>query len=144
MNNGIRKMKKVLILNGVNLGKLGTREVDVYGNQTFENYYQNLILMFPQLEIDFFQSNHVDCLVEKILDSDIYDGIIINPGAFTHTSIVLADAIKSTSTPVVEVHISNLFGREQFRKNSMIAAACIGSISGFGLKSYELALYYFL
>ncbi|HPE40871.1 MAG TPA: type II 3-dehydroquinate dehydratase [Bacteroidales bacterium] len=137
-------MKKVLILNGVNLGKLGTREVDIYGHQTFENYYQTLTLMFPQLDLDYFQSNQVDCLVEKILDSDIYDGIIINPGAFTHTSIVLADAIKSTSTPVVEVHISNLFGREQFRKNSMIASSCVGSISGFGLKSYELALYFFL
>jgi len=139
-----KKMKKVLILNGVNLGKLGTREVDIYGHQTFENYYQTLTLMFPQLDLDYFQSNQVDCLVEKILDSDIYDGIIINPGAFTHTSIVLADAIKSTSTPVVEVHISNLFGREQFRKNSMIASSCVGSISGFGLKSYELALYFFL
>lgn len=136
-------MKKILILNGVNLGLLGSREVDIYGHQTFESYFKDLQENFPQMELHYFQTDHLEELVQKILKSNELDGIILNPGAFTHTSIVLADAIKAVKTPIIEVHISNLFGREQYRKNSMISGACIGSISGFGLKSYKIALNYF-
>lgn len=136
-------MKKILILNGVNLGLLGTREVDVYGHQSFETYFKDLQENFPQLELHYFQTDHLEELVQKIIKSNDFDGIVLNPGAYTHTAIVLADAIKAVKTPVIEVHISNLFGREQYRKHSMISGACIGSISGFGLKSYKIALNYF-
>jgi len=144
MNNEKYKMKKILILNGVNLGLLGTREVDVYGHQSFETFFNDLQKAFPQFELHYFQSDILAELVQKITRSGEFDGIIINPGAYTHTAIVLADAIKAVKTPVIEVHISNLFGREQYRKNSMISGACIGSVSGFGLKSYKIALNYFV
>ncbi len=137
-------MKRIIIINGVNLGELGTREVSLYGNITFEAYLQILKAKFPQIEIDFYQTDQLGDLVEKILQSKGFDGIILNPGAYTHTSIVVADAIKAISVPVVEVHISNVSSREQFRKNSFIAGACLGSVSGFGLKSYEMAINYFL
>jgi len=136
-------MKKILILNGVNLGLLGTREVDVYGHQSFDSYFNELQKAFPQFELQYYQTDQMEELVQKITKSNILDGIILNPGAFTHTSVVLADAIKAVKTPVIEVYISNLFGREQYRKNSMISGACIGSISGFGLKSYKMALNFF-
>ncbi|MEG1555300.1 MAG: type II 3-dehydroquinate dehydratase [Bacteroidales bacterium] len=134
--------KKIVILNGVNLGELGTREVDVYGAMSFENYFLKLKTTFPELNLSYRQTNRVDELVEIILSKQ-YDGIVLNPGAYTHTSLVIADAIKAVETPVIEVHISNLFGRENYRKNSMIASCCIGCVSGFGLRSYELSLYYF-
>jgi len=137
-------MKKVLIINGVNLGELGTREIQIYGSQSFDAYLDQLRSQFSDIQIDFFQSDSLEEIVKKLLNAKHYDGIIINPGAYTHTSIVIADAIKAISVPVVEVHISNLFGREQYRKNSFILAACIGSISGFGYKSYKLAITYFL
>lgn len=136
-------MKKILILNGVNLGLLGTREVDIYGHQSFDSYFNELQKAFPQFELQYYQTDQLDELVQKITKSNLFDGIILNPGAFTHTSVVLADAIKAVKTPIIEVHISNLFGREQYRKNSMISGACIGSISGFGLKSYKMALNFF-
>lgn len=136
-------MKKILILNGVNLGLLGTREVDIYGHQSFDSYFNELQKAFPQFELHYYQTDQLEELVQKITKSNNLDGIILNPGAFTHTSVVLADAIKAVKTPVIEVHISNLFGREQYRKNSMISGACIGSISGFGLKSYKMALNFF-
>jgi 3-dehydroquinate dehydratase-2 len=136
-------MKKILILNGVNLGLLGTREVDVYGHQSFESYFVELQNEFSKLELHYFQTDSLEDLVQKITKSEEFDGIILNPGAYTHTAIVLSDAIKAVKTPVIEVHISNLFGREQYRKNSMISGACIGSISGFGLKSYKIALNFF-
>jgi 3-dehydroquinate dehydratase II len=137
-------MKKILILNGVNLGELGTREVNVYGSQSFDSFFQEMVQQFPEIDLHFFQSDSLSEIVKKILQSKDFDGIILNPGAYTHTSVVLADAIKSVSVPIVEVHISNVFGREQFRKQSFIASACLGSISGFGLKSYKIALFYFL
>lgn len=137
-------MKKILILNGVNLGTLGTREVDIYGYQSFNDYFKHLKLRFQQLELYYFQTDQLGDLVEHILKAKDFDGVVINPGAFTHTAIVIADAIKAIKTPVVEVHISNLFAREQFRRNSMIGSSCVGSISGFGMKSYELALNYFV
>lgn len=136
-------MKKIIIINGVNLGELGNREPDWYGNSSFEEYLKELRADFPELEIDYFQSNSLDILVDKILSSKNYDGIVLNPGAFTHTSIVLADAIKAISVPVVEVHISNVAKREKLRKESFISAAVIGTITGFGLKSYRLALVFF-
>ncbi len=136
-------MKKVLIINGVNLGELGTREIQIYGSQTFDAYLNELRQQFSNIHIDFVQTDSLQELVNQLLNAKHYDGIILNPGAYTHTSIVIADAIKSISVPVVEVHISNLFGREQYRKNSFISAACIGSISGFGYKSYKLGINYF-
>ncbi|MBP1673753.1 MAG: 3-dehydroquinate dehydratase [Bacteroidetes bacterium] len=137
-------MKKVLIINGVNLGELGTREIQIYGSQSFDAYLNELRTQFSGVQIDFFQSDSSEEIVKQLLNSKHYDGIILNPGAYTHTSIVIADAIKAISVPVIEVHISNLFGREQYRKNSFISAACIGSISGFGYKSYKLGINYFL
>ena len=136
-------MKKIIIINGVNLGELGNREPDWYGNSSFEEYLKKLRADFPELEIDYFQSNSLDLLVDKILSSKNYDGIVLNPGAFTHTSIVLADAIKAISVPVVEVHISNVAKREKLRRESFLSAAVIGTITGFGLKSYRLALDFF-
>ncbi|MEG2070455.1 MAG: type II 3-dehydroquinate dehydratase, partial [Bacteroidales bacterium] len=105
-------------------------------------YFLKLKTTFPELNLSYRQTNRVDELVEIILSKQ-YDGIVLNPGAYTHTSLVIADAIKAVETPVIEVHISNLFGRENYRKNSMIASCCIGCVSGFGLRSYELSLYYF-
>jgi len=142
--NKKKVMKNVLIINGVNLGELGTREIQIYGSQSFDAYLNELRLHFSNIHIDFVQTDSLEDLVKQLLKAKQYDGIILNPGAFTHTSIVIADAIKAISVPVVEVHISNLFGREQYRKNSMISGACIGFISGFGYKSYKLAINYFL
>jgi 3-dehydroquinate dehydratase-2 len=133
-------MKKIAIVNGVNLGELGTRETDVYGYTDFQTYLTLLKQRFPEVELLYFQSNKVDELAEFMLRHKNCDGIILNPGAFTHTSVVLADTVAAVAAKVVEVHISNLFGRENFRKNSLIAAKCCGSICGFGLAGYEMAL----
>lgn len=132
--------KKILILNGVNLGKLGTREVNIYGHLDFSTYFNELIEKFPEFQLEYHQTDLLDDMVQTLLNARHYDGIILNPGAYTHTAIVLSDTIKAIPTKVIEVHISNIFEREQFRRNSMIASACAGSISGFGLKGYELAL----
>ena len=135
---------KILILNGVNLGCLGTREVDVYGNVSFEEYFTELQKKHPDVELAYFQSDDVAEIVDHILNAADFNGIILNPGAYTHTSIVLADAVKAVKPPVVEVHISNLFSREQYRRKSCLSSCCSGFISGFGLKGYELALQYFI
>jgi len=135
-------MKKIVIINGVNLGALGTREVDVYGHTDFHTYLDTLKQRFPNIELLYFQSNNEGELVDFMLQHKQCDGIILNPGAFTHTSVILADTIAAVSAKVVEVHISNLFGRENFRKNSLIASKCCGSICGFGLSGYEMALYF--
>ena len=135
---------KLLIINGVNLGCLGTREVNVYGSVSFEEYLDGLRKCYPQVEFEFFQSDHVGELAERISKAQGMHGIILNAGAYTHTSVVLADAVRAVSCPVVEVHISNLFGREQYRRNSILSAACAGFISGFGLRSYDLAVESFL
>jgi 3-dehydroquinate dehydratase-2 len=137
-------MKKIVIINGVNLGELGTREVNVYGHTDFNSYLDMLKQKYPDVELTCFQSNKVDEMADFMLQHKHCDGMILNPGAFTHTSVVLADTIAAIATKVVEVHISNLFGRENFRKNSLIASKCCGSICGFGLKSYELALIYLI
>ncbi len=136
-------MKKIAIINGVNLSVLGTREVAIYGNTSFDEFLPSLQNKFPQLHIDYFCSNSLDEIVSFMHQCSQYDGIILNPGAYTHTAIVLADAIKSIAVPVIEVHISNVMAREPYRKNSMIAAHCRGSLSGFGLHGYALALPFF-
>ncbi|MDR1624718.1 MAG: type II 3-dehydroquinate dehydratase [Tannerellaceae bacterium] len=134
-------MKKFQIINGPNLNLLGKREPAVYGNTSFEAYLEVLRKQYPSCEIDCYQSNVEGELINKIHEAGFsYDGIILNAGAYTHTSVALHDAIKAIESPVVEVHISNVHTREEFRHHSMISAACKGVIAGFGLKSYELAL----
>ncbi|TAG01581.1 MAG: type II 3-dehydroquinate dehydratase [Cytophagia bacterium] len=136
---------KILIINGVNLNLLGTRETSIYGNQTFEQYFEELKNIFPQFELVYFQSNVEGFLVDKLHEVGFsYRGIVLNAGAYTHTSIALADAISAINTPVVEVHISNIYKRETFRHKSFLTAYCEGIVSGFGLKSYAMALHYFL
>lgn len=134
---------RISIINGVNLSQLGTREVNIYGSQTFEEYFEQLRQNFPEVELSYFQSDKIEELVDALRKGQNYDGIIMNPGAYTHTAIVLADAVRSISTPVIEVHISNLFGRELYRRRSVISAHCAGFISGFGLQGYELAIRHF-
>lgn len=134
-------MKKILILNGPNLNLLGKREPEIYGSQTFEDFFTQLKTQFPSLELHYYQSNVEGELINKIHEVGFsYDGIILNAGAYTHTSVALGDAIKGITTPVIEVHISNTFGREAFRHQSYISPNAKGVILGFGMKSYELAL----
>ncbi len=136
---------KVIIINGPNLNLLGTRETDVYGTQTFEEYFNSLKNKYSSLELEYYQSNLEGELINKLHEVGFsYDGLILNAGGYTHTSVALRDAIASIKTPVIEVHISNIFAREQFRHNSLIAPKCIGSISGFGLDSYRLAVESFM
>lgn len=132
---------KIAIINGPNLNLLGKRQTDIYGTTSFDSYLAELILKFPNYEITFFQSNVEGELINKLHEIGFsYKAIIFNAGAYSHTSIALADAISSIQTPVIEVHISNVFAREEFRHVSYIGKHCVGSISGFGLKSYDLAL----
>lgn len=134
-------MKKIQIINGPNLNLLGKREPIVYGNRSFEDYLDTLRARYPECEIAYYQSNVEGELINKIHEVGFtYDGIILNAGAYTHTSIALHDAIKAVTTPVVEVHISNVHARESFRHVSMLSAACKGVILGFGLDSYRLAV----
>jgi 3-dehydroquinate dehydratase-2 len=136
---------KIIIINGPNLNLLGKREPEIYGNLTFDDYFQSLKTTFPQLELDYFQSNIEGELISKIQEVGfIYDGIILNAAAYTHTSIGIGDAIKAITTPVVEVHISNTFSRETFRHQSFISPNAKGIILGFGMESYKLALQSFL
>lgn len=136
---------KLLILNGPNLNLLGTREPDVYGSKTFEAFFEELRGDFPQVELDYFQSNEEGAIVTRLHDADgVYSGVVLNAAAYSHTSIAIADAIAAISVPVIEVHISNVFAREEFRRHSVIAPYCIGSISGFGLQSYSLAVRAFI
>ena len=138
-------MKKIQIINGPNLNLLGKREPTVYGNSSFEDYLDTLRARYPQCEIAYYQSNVEGEMINKIHEVGFtYDGIVLNAGAYTHTSIALHDAIKAVTTPVVEVHISNVHARESFRHVSMLSAACKGVILGFGLESYRLAVESFL
>lgn len=134
---------KILVINGVNLNMLGLREPEIYGGETMQDL-ENKISAYSKsigVEVDFFQSNFEGEIVEKIHSAmGTYDGAVINPGAFTHYSYAIHDAIKSVNVPFVEVHISNIYGREEFRHKSVTAAACVGQISGFGFKGYELAI----
>ncbi|MBQ6037830.1 MAG: type II 3-dehydroquinate dehydratase [Bacteroidaceae bacterium] len=132
---------KIQIINGPNLNLLGIREPSVYGNGSFEDYLEVLREHFPEVEIDYFQSNVEGELINKLHEVGFSaDGIVLNAGAYTHTSVALHDAIRAIQTPVVEVHISNVHAREEFRHKSMISAACKGVILGFGMDSYRLAI----
>jgi len=136
---------KIMIVNGPNLNLIGQREVDIYGNISFEQYLKKLRERYPQVTIDYFQSNIEGELVEAIQKTGfIYSGIILNAGGYTHTSVSLADVIRAISIPVVEVHISNIFARESFRHSSLTAAYAVGTISGFGMDSYRLAVEFLL
>lgn len=132
---------RVIIINGPNLNLLGQREPEVYGKETFEDYFTQLKLKYPTLALEYYQSNIEGELITKIQEVGFsYDGIILNAAAYTHTSIGIGDAVKAIATPVIEVHISNTFSREEFRHQSYISPNAKGVILGFGLKSYELAL----
>lgn len=134
-----------IIINGPNLNLLGKREPEVYGNIGFEDYLQELRNEFFNLTIDYFQSNVEGEIINKLHETGFnYDGIILNAGGYTHTSVSIADAITAICTPVIEVHISNIFKREDYRQISLIAKNCKGSISGFGLKGYKLAIQSFI
>lgn len=136
---------KILIVNGPNLNLLGVREPGIYGSESFECYLPTLQAKYPDVEIEYYQSNIEGEMINKMQEVGFtYDGIILNAGAYTHTSIALGDCIRALKCPVIEVHISNVHQREEFRHKSMISAACKGVICGFGLKSYELALLSFI
>ena len=135
---------RIAIINGPNLNLLGTREPDVYGNQTFEQYFSTLKQMFPSVSFEYFQSNIEGEIVDALQEFGFgYDGIIINPGGYTHTSVAIGDAIAAIKAPVIEVHISNVHAREEFRKLSHVSAKAKGTIAGLGLRGYELAARYF-
>jgi 3-dehydroquinate dehydratase-2 len=132
---------KIAIINGPNLNLLGKRETDIYGNQPFETYFEELKQKNPSVEFNYFQSNVEGELINEIQRVGYsFDGIVFNPGGFTHTSVAIGDAIAAIKTPVIEVHISNIFGREEFRKLSHVSGKSVGVISGLGLKGYELAV----
>jgi len=136
---------KLIIINGPNLNLLGKREPDIYGSQSFEDYFQVLQNKYNEIELEYFQSNSEGILIDKLHEVGFsYDGIILNGGAYSHTSIAIADALAAIKTPSVEVHISNIHSREEFRHHSYFTKNCIGIISGLGLKGYELALQYFI
>ncbi|MFZ4798719.1 MAG: type II 3-dehydroquinate dehydratase [Bacteroidia bacterium] len=141
---------RVIIINGPNLNLLGTRETNIYGNDSFESFFKVLENTNNHLvKLEYYQSNVEGEIINKIHEitfekGEKYDGIIINAGGYTHTSVAIADAIAGIDIKTIEVHISNIFAREEYRHVSLLAKNCIGSISGFGLKSYELALSYFL
>lgn len=135
---------KIQIINGPNLNLLGKREPEVYGKQSFEEYFAGLKKEFASMELAYYQSNIEGELVNKLHEVGFsYDGIILNAGAYTHTSIALHDAVAGIKTPVIEVHISNLYAREEFRHKSLITSKCVGLITGLGLEGYALALMYF-
>jgi len=132
---------KIQIINGPNLNLLGVREKSIYGNTDFESYLSDLRKRYPAVEIDYYQSNVEGEIINKIHEVGFSnDGIVINAGAYTHTSIAIADAIAGIKSPVIEVHISNVYKREEFRHHSMLAASCRGVIAGFGMDSYRLAI----
>jgi len=136
---------KIAIINGPNLNLLGIREPAIYGNTNFEHYLSELEKQYPEVTFSYFQSNIEGELIDRLhLMGFDYDGIIINAGAYTHTSVAIGDAIASINVPVIEVHISNVYAREDFRHTSFLAKHCVGVISGLGLLSYEAALLFFL
>ncbi|MGB2281569.1 MAG: type II 3-dehydroquinate dehydratase [Flavobacteriaceae bacterium] len=134
-------MKKIIIINGPNLNLLGKREPEIYGSQTFEDFFETLKSQYSQFKIEFFQSNIEGELIDKLHEVGFsYDGVILNAAAYTHTSVGIGDAVKGISSPVIEVHISNTYNREEFRHHSFISPNAKGVILGFGLGSYSLAL----
>ncbi|KYG76074.1 MULTISPECIES: type II 3-dehydroquinate dehydratase [Roseivirga] len=134
---------KIIIINGPNLNLLGVREKSVYGDQSFEEYFEGLKSKHPEVDFEYYQSNIEGELINKLHEVGFsYDGIILNAGAYTHTSVAISDAVAGIKTPVVEVHISNIHAREEYRHLSLITANCAGMITGFGLKGYEMGLFY--
>jgi len=131
----------ILILNGPNLNLLGKREPEIYGNVSFESYFSQLQKRFPQHQLSHYQSNHEGFLIDKLQEADgVFDAVVMNPGAYAHTSIALADCIRAIGIPVVEVHISDISKREPYRRHSFTAEACQGCFSGFGMESYDKAI----
>ncbi|WP_109832286.1 type II 3-dehydroquinate dehydratase [Reichenbachiella versicolor] len=136
---------KILILNGPNLNLLGKREPEIYGTQTFEDYFQEMLAKFANVELEYFQSNHEGALIDKIHEVGFsYDGIVFNAGGYTHTSVAIADAISGVKTPVVEVHISDISKREKFRHFSFLTAVCVSHYIGQGLKGYDMGVEYLI
>jgi 3-dehydroquinate dehydratase-2 len=136
---------KIQIINGPNLNLLGKRETSIYGNQSFEDFFKDLQKRFPNIEFHYYQSNVEGELVNKLHETGFeFTGIILNAGAYTHTSIAIHDAIGGIKTPVIEVHISNVYGREEFRHKSLITSKCVGLLTGFGMEGYAMAISYFL
>jgi 3-dehydroquinate dehydratase-2 len=131
----------IQIINGPNLNLLGVREKSIYGDSSFETYFTELQARYPNLTLSYYQSNVEGEIINKLHEIGFsYDGVVLNAGAYTHTSVAIADAIAGINTPVVEVHISNVYKREEFRHHSMLAASCKGVIAGFGLDSYRLGI----
>ena len=132
---------KVIIINGPNLNLLGVRQPEIYGNRRFEDYLRELRVVFPELQIDYYQSNVEGEIIDKMHEVGFsYDGIVLNAGGYSHTSVAIHDAIASIKTPVVEVHISNIYAREEYRRHSLLSDACMGVICGMGLEGYRLAI----
>ena len=138
-------MKKIIIINGPNLNLLGKREPETYGNKSFDSYFKELVAGFPEMELTSFQSNVEGEIINKVQEIGFsLDGIVLNAGGYTHTSVAIADAIAAIKTPVIEVHISNVYAREEYRHQSLMAKNCRGVIAGFGLDSYKMAINSFL
>ena len=138
-------MKKIIIINGPNLNLLGKREPKTYGDKSFDSYFKELEVEFPEMELTSFQSNVEGEIINKIQETGFsLDGIVLNAGGYTHTSVAIADAIAAIKTPVIEVHISNVYAREEYRHQSLMAKNCKGVIAGFGLDSYKMAINSFL
>ncbi len=132
---------KLIIINGPNLNLLGKREPEIYGTTSFEDYFQKLKNMFSEISLEYFQSNHEGELIDKIQQcGDSYDGILLNAGGYTHTSVALADAVAAITAPLIEIHISNIYAREPFRHKSLISPYARAVVAGFGLESYKLAI----
>jgi 3-dehydroquinate dehydratase II len=145
LNTPYLSLMKIQIINGPNLNLLGVREEDIYGSRDFENYMEALKQRFPEIELHYYQSNVEGELINKIHEIGFsFDALILNAGAYTHTSIALHDAISAVKTKTIEVHISNIYAREEFRHKSLITSKCIGLISGFGLEGYAMAITYLL
>ena len=136
---------KIAIINGPNLNLLGKREPGIYGNESFEDYFEQLKQQYPDVTLSYFQSNAEGALIDHLHEIGFsWDGILLNAGGYTHTSVALRDAIAAIKTPVVEIHISNVHAREEFRHKSMIAPKCVGTIAGLGMKGYALGIAYFI
>lgn len=136
---------KILIINGPNLNLLGKREPEVYGSTSFEEFFETLKKTFPEIQLEYYQSNVEGELINKIHEVGFsYDAILLNAGGYTHTSVAISDAIAGVTIPTLEIHISNIYKREEFRHKSIISKSCVGMISGLGLKGYELGIRYFL
>jgi 3-dehydroquinate dehydratase II len=136
---------KLIIINGPNLNLVGIREKNIYGEKNFTEYFAELLVMFPHVNLEYFQSNIEGEIINKLQQVGFtYDGIILNAGGYSHTSVAIADAARAIPAPVIEVHISNIFAREDFRRISLLAPACKGLISGFGIDSYRLAIESFI